>query len=111
MRGVRLYSWQRTGITLSVLWVLCVSMWFYQHIPNENAPGIASVYLQCIAKPNAKRRECKARAEWFGEEAQSEFRAGWPWIALGPILVVWSLVYILVWVVRWFRRGFRSWAP
>jgi len=110
MRGVRLYSWQRTGITLSVLWVLCVSMWFYQHIPNENAPGIASVYLQCIAKPNAKRRECKARAEWFGEQAQSEFRAGWPWIALGPILVVWSLVYILVWVMRWFRRGFRSWA-
>ena len=54
---------------LSVLGVICVSMWFYQHVPNVNAPGIASVYLQCIGQPNAKRRECRARAEWFGEEA------------------------------------------
>ena len=88
MRGVvRLNGWQRTGILLSVLWVLCVSMWFYQHVPNVNAPGIASVYLQCIGEPNAKRRECRARAEWFGEEARSEFRGGWPWVALGPLCV------------------------
>jgi hypothetical protein len=107
MRGVRLNGWQRTGIRLSVLWVLCVSMWFYQHIPGVNAPGVASVYLQCIGEPNAKRRECRARAEWFGEEARSEFRARWPWIALGPILVVWPLIYVLVWAVRWIRRGFQ----
>jgi len=109
MRGVvRLNGWQRTGILLSVLWVLCVSMWFYQHVPNVNAPGIASVYLQCIEEPNAKRRECRARAEWFGEEARSEFRGGWPWVALGPILVVWPLAYVVVWLVRWIRRGLQS---
>jgi len=38
---------------LSALGVMCVSMWFYQHVPNVNAPGIASVYLQCIGQPNA----------------------------------------------------------
>jgi len=81
---------------LSVLGVMCVSMWFYQHVPNVNAPGIASVYLQCIGQPNAKRRECRARAEWFGEE-----------VALGPILVVWPLIHVLVWTGRWIRRGFR----
>jgi len=103
MRGVRLNGWQRRGMTLSVLWVLCVSMWFYQHTPNANAPGIASVYLQCIREPKAKRRECRARAERFGEEARSEFRGAWSFVAFGPILVMWPLVYIVVWVVRWFR--------
>jgi len=88
MRGVRLYSWSAdrhyaVGLVGAVRVYVVL-----QHIPNENAPGIASVYLQCIAKPNAKRRECKARAEWFGDEPQLEFRAGWPWIALGLILVV-----------------------
>jgi hypothetical protein len=107
MREVRLNGWQRTGITLSVLWVLCVSMWFYQHIPNANVPGIASVYLQCIGQPNAKRRECRARAEWFGEEARSELIAGWPLVALGPVLVVWPLMYLLAWTARWIRRVFQ----
>jgi hypothetical protein len=82
-------------------------MWFYQHVPNVNAPGIASVYLQCIGQPNAKRRECRARAEWFGEEARSELIRGWPLVALGPILVVWPLIHVLVWTGRWIRRGFR----
>jgi hypothetical protein len=107
MRGARLYGWQRTGIVLSVVWVLCVSMWFFQHIPNANVPGIATVYLQCIGEHNAKRRECRARAEWFGEEARSELTAGWPLAALGPILVVWPLMYLLAWTVRWIRRVFQ----
>ena len=55
---------------LSALWVVCVSMWFFQHVPEVNGPGIASVYLQCIG-------QCPARAEWFRDEARSEFRAGW----------------------------------
>ena len=76
-------------------------------VPNVNAPGIASVYLQCIGQPNAKRRECRARAEWFGEEARSELIRGWPLVALGPILVVWPLIHVLVWTGRWIRRGFR----
>ena len=108
MRGVRLYGWQRTGIVLSVLWVLCVSMWFFQRVADVNAPGVASVYFQCIGEPNAKRRECRARAEWFGEKARSEFRAVWPWAALGPILVVWPLAYVVVWLVRWIGRGLQS---
>jgi hypothetical protein len=107
MRGFRLNGWQRTGIMLSVLWVVCVSMWFFQHVPEVNGPGIASVYLQCIGERNAKRRECRARAEWFRDEARSEFRAGWPWMALGPIVVVWGLVYVVVLTGRWVRRGFR----
>jgi hypothetical protein len=61
---------------LSVVWAVCVSMWFFQHVPEVNAPGIASVYLQCIREPNAKQRECRAKAEWFGEEARSRSRAG-----------------------------------
>jgi len=85
---------------LSVLWVVCLSMWFFQHVPEVNGPGIASVYLQCIG-------QCPARAEWFRDEARSEFRADWPWMALGPILVIWGLVYIGVVAGRWFRRGFR----
>jgi hypothetical protein len=93
---------------LSVLWVVCVSMWFYQHLPNVNAPGVASVYLQCIGEPNAKRRECRARADWFGEEARSEFRAVWPWVALIPIVVMWLLAYVVVRLVRWITRGLQS---
>src|SRR5262249_15954889 len=99
---------QRTGIVLSVVWVLCVSMWFFQHVPEVNAPGIASVYLQCIQEPNAKRRECRAKAEWFGEEGRSRLRSGRPWGGLEPILVVWALIYGLVWTVRWIRRGFQQ---
>jgi hypothetical protein len=106
MRGSRLKGWQRIGIVLSVLWVLCVSMPFFQHA-DVNAPGIASVYLQCIGEPHADRRECRARAEWFRDEARSEFRAGWPWFALGPVLVVWLFIYSVVWTVRWIRRGFQ----
>ena len=48
MRGFRLNGWQRIGIVLSVVWALSISMWFFQHIPEVNDPGIASVYLQCI---------------------------------------------------------------
>src|SRR5262249_21548457 len=108
MRGaVRLNGWQRTGIVLSVLWVLCVSMQFFQHARDVNAPGIASVYLQCISGPNAHRSVCQAKAEWFREQAISEFRAGWPWFALGPVLIVWLLFYSMMWTVRWVRRGFQ----
>src|SRR5262249_16433643 len=70
-----------------------------------NGPGISSAYLKCIEEPSANRRDCKARAEWFREEARSEFRAGWPWFALGPVLIVWLLVYSVVWTARWIRRG------
>jgi hypothetical protein len=107
MRGFRLNGWQRIGIVLSIVWTLCVSMWFFQHVPGANDPGIASVYLQCISAPNANRGVCKARAEWFSEEARSEFRAGWSWAALAPIVVAWLLVYVVVWVVRWIRRDFQ----
>src|SRR4029453_19651388 len=67
----------------------------------------ASVYLQCIGEHNAKRRECRARAEWFGEEARSELTAGWPLVALGPVLVVWPLMYLLAWTARRIRRVFQ----
>jgi hypothetical protein len=107
MRGARLNGWQRTGIVLSVLWVLFISMQFFHSAPETNAPGIASVYLHCITEPEAHRSACKSRAEWFRDQATSEFRAGWPWFALGPVLVVWLLVYSLVWTVRWIRRGFK----
>jgi hypothetical protein len=93
---------------LSVLWVVCLSLWFYQHLPSVNGPGIASVYLQCIGEPNAKRRECKARADWFGEEARSEFRAVWPSVALVPIVVIWLLAYVVMRLVRWITRGLQS---
>ena len=104
---VRLSGWERIGIVLSLMWITCVSLWFVQHIPEVNGPGIASVYLQCIEEPNANRRDCEARAEWFSEEARSELRAGWPRFALGPVIVVWLLVYIVVWTIRWIRRGFQ----
>ena len=101
-------GWQRFGIGLSLLWAICVSLWFVQHVPEVNGPRISSVYLQCIEEPNANRRDCKARAEWFREEARSEFRAGWPWFALGPVLIVWLLVYSVVWTARWIRRGLQQ---
>jgi hypothetical protein len=82
-------------------------MQFFHSAPETNAPGIASVYLHCITEPEAHRSACKSRAEWFRDQATSEFRAGWPWFALGPVLVVWLLVYSLVWTVRWIRRGFK----
>jgi hypothetical protein len=108
MRGVvRLNSWQRIGIVLSVLWVLFVSMQFFQNAGDVNGPGISSVYLQCISEPDAHRSVCKARAEWFREQAISEFRAGWPWFALGPVLVVWLLLYSILWTVRWIKRSFQ----
>jgi hypothetical protein len=87
---------ERMGIVLSVLWALSASMWFLQQMHEANAPGIASVYLQSIHEPNANRGVCKDRAEWFGEEAHAEFRAGWAWVALAPILVLWIFVYIVV---------------
>ena len=107
MRRFRLNGWKRIGIVLSVLWALSISGWFFHHIPEVNDPGIASVYLQCISAPNANRGVCKARAEWFSEEARSEFRAGWSWAALAPIVVAWLLVYVVVCVVRWIWRGFQ----
>jgi len=48
-------------------------------------------------------------ADCIGEpKARSEFRAVWPWAALGPILVVWPLAYVVVWLVRWIGRGLQS---
>jgi len=108
MRGFRLNGWQRTGVVLSVRGVLFVSMQVFQSAPEANASGIASVYLQCISEPNAHRSACKARAEWFRDQASSEFRAGWPWFALGAVLLVWLLVYLVVRMVRWIRRGFSA---
>ena len=71
-------------------------------------PGFLFRNTDALNEHNAKRRECRARAEWFGEEARSEFRGGWPWVALGPILFVWPLAYVVVWLVRWIRRGLQS---
>jgi hypothetical protein len=76
--------------------------------PKAATVLLSSVYLQCIGESNTKRRECRARAEWFGEEARSELIAGWPLVALGPIVVVWPLTYLLVLTVRWIGRGFHS---
>ena len=72
-----------------------------QPVPEVNAPGS---YLQCIVEPHPNRRECRTKAE---EAAGVEFRAEWLWIALGPVLLVWLLVYIVVWTMRWVRRGFK----
>jgi hypothetical protein len=107
MRRFRLNGWQRNGTALSVLWALSVSMWFFQQVHQANDPGIASVYLQCISQPNPNRGVCKARAEWFSEEARAELRADWSWVALAPIVVAWLLVYVVMWAARWIRRGFQ----
>jgi hypothetical protein len=100
MRGFRLSGWQRTGIGLSVLWVSCASMWFMQQ-SSAQQPGIASVYLQCIAEPDSHRSVCEARAKSFGERASSEVPAEWPWVTFAPVFVVWILAYIVVWLGRW----------
>jgi hypothetical protein len=105
---VRLNGWQRIGIVLSLLWGLSVSLWFLLHVPQPSDPGVASVYLQCISEPNANRDVCQGRAEWFGKEARSEFRAAWSSIILAPILALWALIYIVVWTARWIRRGFQA---
>ena len=107
MRGVRLKGWQRIGIGLSLIWFLAISTWFVLHIPDAKGPGIASVYLQCIAEPKAVRDNCEARAEWFSQEERAELEVAWVWAALLPLLVGWLLAYIVVWTVRWIRRGFR----
>ena len=107
MRGFRLNGWQRIGIVLSLLWALGVSQWFLLHVPQRNDPGIESIYLQCITEAAAKRDVCQHRAEWFRKNSWSEFWAAGSWIVLGPLLIVWLLVYIVVWTVRWIRRGFQ----
>jgi hypothetical protein len=82
MRRFRLNGWQRIGIVLSLLWALSVSQWFLRHVSQLSDPGVASVYLQCISEPDANRDVCQGRAEWFGKEARSEFRAAWSSIVL-----------------------------
>ena len=96
MRGFRLSGWQRTGIGLSVLWVSCASMWFMQQ-SSAQQPGIASVYLQCIAEPDSHPSVCEARAKSFGERASSEVPAEWPWVTFAPVFVVWIFAYIAGW--------------
>jgi len=91
----------------SLVWLLATSTWFLQHLPEANGPGIASVYLQCIAELKAVRDNCKARAEWFSQEELAELEAAWVWAALLSILVGWLLAYIIVWILRWIRRGFQ----
>jgi hypothetical protein len=100
MRGFRLSGWQRTGIGLSVLWVSCASMWFMQQSLVQQ-PGIASVYLQCIAEPDSHPSVCAARAKSFAKRAGSEVPAEWPWVTFAPVFVVWILAYIVVWLARW----------
>ena len=100
MRGFRLKRWQRIGIGLSLVWLLASSTWFFQHLPEATGPGIASVYLQCIAEPNVVRDNSRAKAEWFSQEEAAELRAAWLWGALVPIFVGWLFTYILVLTVR-----------
>jgi hypothetical protein len=106
MRGFRLKGWQRIGIVMSVLWTLCVFMWFFQPGAEVNRAGISSVYLHCIAEPNANRRECKAKAERFRDQITSEFRR-WPVFVIAPIFLMWGLLCGVVWLVRWITRGFQ----
>ena len=105
--GFRFRGWQRIGIGLSLIWLLATSTWFFQYVPAANGPGIASVYLQCIAQPKPFRDNCKAKAEWFSQEERAELEAAWVWAVLLPILVGWLLAYIVMWTVRRIRRGFQ----
>jgi hypothetical protein len=75
-------------------------MWFMQQSLVQQ-PGIASVYLQCIAEPDSHPSVCAARAKSFAKRAGSEVPAEWPWVTFAPVFVVWILAYIVVWLARW----------
>jgi len=96
------------GFVLSVVWVLCVSMWFFQHVPEVNAPGIASVYPSASESLTLSGANVELKQNGLVRRyVRGCGRAGrgWRW---GPILVVWPLIYVLVWTVRWIRRGFQQ---
>ena len=96
MRGVRLNSWQRVGIALSVLWVI-VGAWLAQRVVFD---PVRAGYSKCMSL-GVGQSICKAELGKGIARRKERLPGAIGVFALAPISVAWLLTYVIVWTVRW----------
>jgi hypothetical protein len=99
---MRLGSWHRLGLVLSVVWFLGAGLYEKYVETARYEAGYASSYASCIS---ADVDLCQLAARVHGDS----FLVSWPYVALvalAPIIVAWISIYIIVLITNWIRRGF-----
>jgi hypothetical protein len=107
MFGRRLHGWARIGIVLSTLWAVIGSLWALNLLFEPVYQNYATCRALIIASPS----DCQQLFETQFEDARRKRAAAVAIVGLGPIPIVWLLLYALVALMRWIKRGFQPPSP
>jgi hypothetical protein len=113
MMRIRLNGWQRTGVVLSIVWMLsiggCGALEYLQvGEPTYYFVDTVEVHLPPAKDVDRPGRELSLE-EFMGIHAERHFRVDRLIAAmLVPLVLIWAFAYVCVFVIRWVAAGFKK---
>ena len=108
----RLNAWQRLGIVVSLLWVVCGGLWQRTSDVDRALNYMGFVYRTCTEaaalKNNYDFNPCMDKAT---DDFKLFLEGSWgnvAFMALAPIALGWLTAFAILWVARWVLAGRRS---
>ena len=106
---MRLNSWQRLGIVLSVVWAVGGG-WYARSVHIETAQKVMDLNYQACAELKSQKNDfnfgpCMENATKSYQIQMQGSLGDEALLGLAPIPFAWLLVYALIGGGRWIRRG------
>lgn len=109
---MRFNGWHRSGIVLSIVWVLGVGIYQRNAELKRANEAVSSMFAMCVEthllSADKKSTDCLQETE---KNRMIWLEGSWgnvAWLAFLPVLLAWSAVFLLVRVWRWVRAGFNG---
>jgi hypothetical protein len=103
---MKINGWQRIGILVSVIWMVGAYFYTMDRVQTDDIQMAANVDEACIAAKQQEQKVCDN--EMYAEviRALPREREEAAIVALVPVPLSWSFVYLTLFLLRWIKRGF-----
>jgi hypothetical protein len=104
---MKLSGWQRIGIVLSALWAIGAS-WVVRSDQVKVAHQLFESRANTCASKTGAFVQCLEAESW---QSALDDTANWvdvAFVAIGPVVVVWLLVFLSARIIKWIAVGFKT---
>jgi len=103
--AMKLNRWQRTGIVISVCWMLGAGIYARMEEIHTAQEIAGASYGQCIYSHPSTMDYC---SEKFSQDFKLLSKPYWfevAWLALVPVLLGWGISFLFIRIYRWVKAG------
>jgi hypothetical protein len=105
---MRLGGWQRVGIVISIIWMICAAI-YQRHADIKHATNAANLTYQVCSESESFLKGERDCSKEFEKTWHLWLEGSWgnvAFVALVPVPLGWIIFCGLIGVSRWIRRGF-----